>query len=60
MAGHGNPGRSGDHEIQVSARLGDGGHASWCEENLGWNPERDPGMALQHREAREVGDSIRQ
>lgn len=58
MAGHGNPGRIGGHEIQVSVRLA-GGHASGCAENLGWNPERDSGLALQHREAREVGGSIR-
>lgn len=58
MAGHGNPGRIGGHEIQVSVRLA-GGHASWCAENLGWNPERDSGLALQHREAREVGGSLR-
>lgn len=32
-----------------------GGHASRCAENLGWNPERDSGLTLQHREAREVG-----
>jgi hypothetical protein len=58
MAGYGNPGRIGGHEIQVSVRL-EGGHASRCAENLGWNPERDSGMALQHWEAREVGGSIR-
>jgi len=58
MAGHGNPGRIGGHEIQVSVRLA-GGHASRCAENLGWNPERDSGLALQHREARKVGGSIR-
>lgn len=58
MAGHGNPGRIGGHEIQVSG-VWQGGHASRCAENLGWNPERDSGLALRHREAREVAGSIR-
>lgn len=47
MAGHENPGRIGGHDIQVSVRLA-GGHASRCAANLGWNPERDSGLALHH------------
>jgi len=42
MAGQGNPGRIGGHEIQVSVRWGEGGHG----QSVRGKPRLEPGVGF--------------